>query len=251
MDLELKGKNALITGSSRGIGYAIATLLHKEGCNVTINGRNGETLKTTITSFNERIHGCAADVTSVDDCNTLIKETINKWGSIDILVCNVGSGTSVKPGDENFEEWQRAFLNNFYSAVNVIEAAKNELSKSGGSIVCISSIAGMESSGAPVTYSVAKSALNAYVKNISRPLAKLGIRINAVVPGNIIFEGSVWTKKLSENPQDVEKMLKNEVAMQRFGKPQEIANFVAFLCSEKSSFATGSLFVVDGGQTRS
>ena len=109
----------------------------------------------------------------------------------------------------------------------------------------------MESTGAPVTYSVAKSALNAYVKNISRPLAKLGIRINAVVPGNIIFEGSVWTKKLSENPQDVEKMLKNEVAMQRFGKPQEIANFVVFLCSEKSSFATGSLFVVDGGQTRS
>ena len=251
MDLELKGKNALITGSSKGIGYAIATLLHKEGCNVTINGRNNETLKKTITSFNERIHSCAADVTSVDDCNTLIKETINKCGSIDILVCNVGSGTSVKPGDENFEEWQRVFLNNFYSAVNVIEAAKNELSKSGGSIVCISSIAGMESSGAPVTYSVAKTALNAYVKNISRPLAKLGIRINAVVPGNIIFEGSVWTKKLSENPQDVEKMLKNEVAMQRFGKPQEIANFVVFLCSEKSSFATGSLFVVDGGQTRS
>ena len=251
MDLKLKGKNALITGSSKGIGYAIATLLHKEGCNVTINGRNNETLKKTITSFNERIHSCAADVTSVDDCNTLIKETINKWGSIDIIVCNVGSGTSVKPGDENFEEWQKVFLNNFYSAVNVIEAAKNELSKSGGSIVCISSIAGMESTGAPVTYSVSKSALNAYVKNISKPLAKLGIRINAVVPGNIIFEGSVWTKKLSENPQDVEKMLKNEVAMQRFGKPQEIANFVVFLCSEKSSFATGSLFVVDGGQTRS
>ena len=251
MDLELKGKNALITGSSKGIGYAIATLLHKEGCNVTINGRNNETLKNNITSFNERIHGCAADVTKVDDCHTLIKETINKWGSIDIIVCNVGSGTSVKPGDENFEEWQKVFLNNFYSAVNVIEAAKNELSKSGGSIVCISSIAGMESTGAPVTYSVSKSALNAYVKNISKPLAKLGIRINAVIPGNIIFEGSVWTKKLSENPQDVEKMLKNEVAMQRFGKPQEIANFVAFLCSEKSSFATGSLFVVDGGQTRS
>ena len=251
MDLELKGKNALITGSSKGIGYAIATLLHKEGCNVTINGRNNETLKKTITTFNERIHSCAADVTKVDDCHTLIKETINKWGSIDIIVCNVGSGTSVKPGDENFEEWQKVFLNNFYSAVNVIEAAKNELSKSGGSIVCISSIAGMESTGAPVTYSVSKSALNAYVKNISKPLAKLGIRINAVIPGNIIFEGSVWTKKLSENPQDVEKMLKNEVAMQRFGKPQEIANFVAFLCSEKSSFATGSLFVVDGGQTRS
>jgi len=251
MDLELKGKNALVTGSSKGIGYAIATLLHKEGCNVTINGRNSETLKKKITSFKERIRYCAADVTSIDDCNTLIKETISHWGSIDILVCNVGSGTSVNPGDENFEEWQKVFSNNFYSAVNVIEAAKNELSKTHGSIVCISSIAGMESSGAPVTYSVAKTALNAYVKNISRPLAKLGIRINAVVPGNIIFESSVWAKKLAENPLGVEKMLKNEVPMQRFGKPEEIANFVAFLCSQKSSFATGSMFVVDGGQTRS
>ena len=251
MDLELKGKNALVTGSSKGIGYAIATLLYKEGCNVTINGRNNETLKKNIASFKERMHYCAADVTSIDDCNTLIKETISHWGSIDILVCNVGSGTSVNPGDENFEEWQKVFSNNFYSAVNVIEAAKNELSKKSGSIVCISSIAGMESTGAPVTYSVSKSALNAYVKNISKPLAKLGIRINAVVPGNIIFESSVWAKKLAENPLDVKKMLKNEVPMQRFGKPQEIANFVVFLCSEKSSFATGSLFVVDGGQTRS
>ena len=125
MDLELKGKNALVTGSSKGIGYAIATLLHKEGCNVTINGRNSETLKKIIASFKERMHYCAADVTSIDDCNTLIKETISHWGSIDILVCNVGSGTSVNPGDENFEEWQKVFSNNFYSAVNVIEAAKN------------------------------------------------------------------------------------------------------------------------------
>ena len=113
MDLELKGKNALVTGSSKGIGYAIATLLHKEGCNVTINGRNSETLKKNITSFKERMRYCAADVTSIADCNTLIKETISHWGSIDILVCNVGSGTSVNPGDENFEEWQKVFSYNF------------------------------------------------------------------------------------------------------------------------------------------
>jgi len=251
MDLELNGKNALVTGSSRGIGNAIATLLHKEGCNVTINGRNSKTLKNVILSFKERIHTCAADVTKLEDCTTLIKETVKQWGSIDILVCNVGNGTSVKLGEENFEEWERVFTNNFYSTVNVIEAAKNELSKTHGSIVCISSITGIEALGAPATYSVAKAALNTYVKNMSKPLAKLGIRINAVVPGNVIFEGSVWEKKLSENPLDVKNMLKNEVALQRFGKPEEIANFVAILCSQKSSFATGALFVIDGGQTRS
>lgn len=250
MDLELLGKNALVTGSSRGIGNAIAIVLHKEGCNVTINGRNSKTLKNISSSFKERIHHSVTDVTKQEDCKKLVKETVKQWGSIDILICNVGSGTSVKPGEETYEEWQRVFANNFYSAVNLIQLAKNELAKTHGSIVCISSIAGIEALGAPVTYSVAKAALNSYVKNISKPLAKLGIRINAVVPGNIIFEGSVWEKKLSEDPSGVKNMLKKEVALQRFGKPQEIANFVAFLCSDKSSFATGALFVIDGGQAR-
>jgi|SaaInlStandDraft_5_1057022.scaffolds.fasta_scaffold67056_2 3-oxoacyl-[acyl-carrier protein] reductase len=251
MDLELKGKNALVTGSSKGIGFSIATLLHKEGCNVTINGRNRETLQNAFSSFKDRIHACTADVTKPEDCKMLVKETIKQWGSIDILVCNVGDGTSVEPGSENFEELERVFRNNFYSSVNVINSAKNELSKTHGSIACISSIAGIETLGAPVTYSISKAALNSYVKNMSKPLAKQGIRINAVVPGNVFFDGSVWEKKLSENPLAVENMLKNEVALQRFGRPEEIANAVVFLISEKSSFVTGSLFVIDGGQTNS
>lgn len=250
MDLELKGKNALVTGSSKGIGFSIANLLHEEGCNVTINGRNNEILQNTFSRFKERIHACAADVTNPVDCTKLIKETIDKWGSIDILVCNVGDGSSVKPGTENSEEWKRMLANNFYSSVNVIDAAKNELSKTHGSIVCVSSIAGVETLGAPVTYSVSKAALNAYIKNISKPLAKQGIRINGVAPGNIFFKGSVWEKKLLENPTEVEKMLQN-VSLQRFGKPEEISNFVTFLCSNKSSFATGAIFIVDGGQINS
>jgi len=251
MDLKLKGKNALVTGSSRGIGNAIAKLLHEEGCNVTLNGRNEQSLSEFSSSFEKNIHSCVADVTVPNDCKHLIEKTIEHWGSIDILVCNVGNGTSVKPGNEDFKEWEKVFLNNFFSAVNVIDAATLDLSKAPKSIICISSIAGIESIGAPVTYSVAKSAINSYVKNISKYLAKSGIRINAVLPGNIMSETSVWKKKLSENPVEVENMLKNEVAMEKFGTPEDVANLTIFLCSQRSSFVTGSMFVIDGGQTKS
>lgn len=250
MELNLKGKTALITGSSKGIGKAIARSLHDEGCNVVLNSRNIDELHNVVKNFKNA--SCfAADVTDPESCKNLIKHVLEKWGHLDILVCNVGNGSSIPPGNETLLEWKRIFTNNFYSTTNIIEIAKNELSKTHGSIVCVSSITGIEVLGAPVTYSVAKSAINTYVKNISKPLAKLGIRINVIAPGNIIFEGSVWEKKLSENPSHVENMLKNDVALQRFGKPEEIADFVVFLCSQKSSFATGALFVIDGGQTRS
>jgi len=251
MDLKLKGKNALITGSSKGIGLSIATLLHEEGCNITINGRNSETLKKATSFFHDRIHSCVADVSNLEDSKKLVKDSINNWGSIDILVCNVGNGDSVKPGNENYQEWKKVFQNNFYSTTNVIESLLEENSHNLTSIVCISSIAGIESLGAPVTYSVAKAGINAYVKNMSKYLAKNGIRINAVAPGNITSETSVWKKKFEENPKDVEDMLKKEVSMERFGTPEEVSNLSAFLCSEKSSFITGSIFVVDGGQIRS
>lgn len=250
MDLNLKGKTALITGSSKGIGKEIARLLHDEGCNIVLNSRNDDELKNTVKNF-INLSYFAADVTNHESCKNLIKHVIEKWGHLDILVCNVGNSSSIPPGNENILEWNRVFENNFYSTTNIVEVAKNELSKTHGSIVCISSITGIEALGASITYSVAKSALNAYVKNISKPFAKLGIRINVVAPGNILFEGSVWEKKLSENLFNIENMLKNDVALQRFGKPEEIANFVVFLCSQKSSFATGALFVVDGGQIRS
>lgn len=251
MKLYLEGKIALVTGSSKGMGKAIATLLHEEGCNVMLNGRDERVLKKAVLSFKERVFGFAADVTNPKKCKLLINEVIKRWGRLDLLICNVGNGTSVKPGKENFEEWKRIFNTNFFSTTNIVEAATKELAKTRGSIVCISSITGIETLGAPVTYSVAKAALNAYVKGISKPLAKLGIRINAVAPGNILFEGSTWEKKLAENPSAVKKMLQNEVALRRFGNPEDVSNFVAFLCSPNSSFVTGAVFVVDGGQLRS
>jgi len=124
------------------------------------------------------------------------------------------------------------------------------LKKTSGSVVCISSIAGIETTDAPIPYSIAKSALNSYVKNISKPFAKVGIRINAVAPGNILFKGSIWEKKLKKNKNKVLDMISTKVAMNRFGTPDEIAYAVSFLASPLSSFTTGNILVIDGGQTK-
>lgn len=251
MDLELSDKVALVTGSSRGLGLSIADTLHAEGCQVILNGRNREVLEEKVQKLGGRATGVVADVTVPEECRNLIRKIEKCFDRLDILVCNVGSGASVPPGQETLPEWRRVFDLNFTSTTNIIEAASELMSRHGGSIVCISSICGLESLGAPLTYSASKAALNSYVRGISRPFAERGLRINAVAPGNLLFSGSVWERKIMENADAVQSMLDREVALKRLGKPEEIADFVAFLSSARSSFATGCVYVVDGGQVRS
>lgn len=251
MNLDLAGKTALVTGSSKGLGKAIAQALHREGCQVVLNGRDSAALQPLVKEMGERVVAIAADVGNPSSCQDLVKRAEQKFGQIDVLVCNVGSGRSVPPGQENLAEWNRVLSVNLTSATNMVEAATDSLARTHGSIVCISSICGIEALGAPVTYSAAKAALNAYVRGIARPLGQRGVRINALAPGNLIFEGSVWEKKQKENKAAVNDMLEREVALRRLGKPEEIADFVLFLASPRSAFATGAVFVVDGGQTRS
>jgi len=251
MELELKNKIALVTGSSKGIGKEIASVLSNEGCKVILNGRNKNSLENISKSFPSTIKFIVADVTKLSECEKLIKKTIDLYGRLDILVCNVGDGKSVVPGKETAYEWKKMLDANLQSATNLIESSKNELSKTEGSIICISSIAGINFlGGAPIPYSVSKSALNTYVKCSARPLGEKNIRINAIAPGNIMFEGSVWEQKIKKNPSTVKKLLKNEVSLHKFGTPKDVANLTAFLSSSKSSFITGSVYVVDGGQIR-
>ena len=251
MNLHLRGKIALVTGSSRGIGRAIAEALHEEGCRVVLNGRDRQSLADAASGI-PGAHAIEGDMTSPDDAQRVVREVVSMFGGLDVLVCNVGSGWSVAPGEESLAEWQRVFAVNLWSATNSVEAAREALSTHRGVIVCVSSICGLEViPGAPVTYSAAKAALNAYVRGISRPLGKAGIRINAVAPGNIIFKDSVWSRKLLESPKAVEAMLADDVALSRLGRAEEVAELVCYLCSDRSGFSTGSVHVLDGGQVRS
>ena len=241
-------KVALVTGSSKGIGWAIAQTLHVEGCRVALNGRNEADLSVATTQLNGSI-GVVGDVTVPAEAQRMVAEVLRAFGRLDILVCNVGSGRSVPPGNETADEWKRVFALNLWSATNTVEAAKDALAATGGVIVCISSICGLEViPGAPVTYSAAKAALHAYVRGIARPLGKQGVRINAVAPGNILFDGSVWSRKLAEDTQAVRAMLSKDVALGCLGTPDDVASLVAYLASPRSGFATGGVWTLDGGQ---
>lgn len=248
MQLDLFEKVALVTGSSKGIGWAIAQTLHAEGCRVALNARNSLDLDAATAQLAGAI-GVLGDVSQPAEAQKIVAEVLKAFGRLDILVCNVGSGRSVSPGNETADEWQRVFALNLWSTTNAVEASRDALVASKGLIVCISSICGLEViPGVPVTYSASKAALHAYVRGIARPLGRLGVRINAVAPGNILFDGSVWSRKLAEDAPAVQAMLAKDVALGRLGTPADVASLVAYLASPRSGFASGSVWTLDGGQ---
>ena len=253
MPLSLQGKSVLVTGSSRGIGRAIGEAFLAEGSKVAFNGRNlGDLdLIVALNSDGKAIAICG-DVSKPDQASHVIKQALEAFGQLDILICNVGNGRSVPPGAETHAEWLRVFEQNLWTTTNMVEASNEALAQTQGAIVCISSICGQEViDGAPITYSVAKAALNAYVRGIARPLGKDGIRINAIAPGNILFDGSIWQRKLVEDSISVEQMLHRDVALAKLGTPTDVANLALWLSSPAASFCTGSIFVADGGQVHS
>lgn len=251
MQLDLSEKVALVTGSSKGIGFEIAKTLHAEGCHVALNSRNEKELMAVSAQLNGAM-AVVGDVSKPTEAQRIVHEVLTAFGRLDVLVCNVGSGRSVPPGSETADEWQRVFALNLWSTTNTVDAARQALSSSKGVIVCISSICGHEViPSAPVTYSAAKAALHAYVRGIARPLGEHGVRINAVAPGNILFDDSVWSRKLEEDPVGVQAMLERDVALSSLGTPADVANIVTYLASPRSGFASGSVWTLDGGQVRS
>jgi len=256
MDLGLNNKVAFVAGSSRGIGRAIVEVLAREGAKVVVTGRGAYDLDRAVTELRsqyggDRVEGCVCDLRDRDVIAGTFTDIYARHGRLDIVVGNVGSGRG-KPGYELSDgEWEQFVEINLMSSIRVVREAVPYLRKSGGgSVVLTASIAGVETLGAPVAYEAAKAALIAAGKNLARDLARFSIRVNCVAPGNIMFPGSTWDLKLAQDKENVLNYLDAQVPMKRLGRPEEIADIVAFLASERASFVTGACIVADGGQTR-
>jgi 3-oxoacyl-[acyl-carrier protein] reductase len=254
MDLNLIKKRILITGSSRGIGLAIAKAFLEEGANVVLTSRKQSDLDRLRNDLSGKfspgsILPLACDLADLHQILNLRERILAEWNGLDILISNLGSGKSVSDPIPPIANFEAVFQLNFDSAVNVSREFFPLIRNSGGNILFIASIVGIEAFGAPVDYSVAKSALISYSKNLARKAAAEGVRVNCIAPGNVYFDGGSWDEKIKANPKRIQTLIETTVPMRRFGKPEEIASAAVFLASERSSFTTGVCLVIDGGQT--
>jgi len=256
MELELKGKVAVITGASRGIGKGIAQGLSDEGCHLVICARGEELLNKTAEELRDNHREVIAlplDVTVSEDIAQLKQVVEKKYGYIDILVNNVGGNKRGLFEDTTDQDWQGIIEINFLSHVKVSrEFIPLMKQNKKGSIIFISSIFGRESGGATLSiYNATKSALISLSKIMATELAPDGIRVNSISPGSIRFPGGSWDRRCIENPQAMAEFIKRELPIGRFGTVEEVANVVCFLASDRASLVTGTCLNVDGGQSRS
>jgi 3-oxoacyl-[acyl-carrier protein] reductase len=253
MNLNIQNKYFLVTGASRGIGRAIAESLLSEGANVGLVARGQVQLEQTVDELRqqfeeERVVGWPIDCAEKFSLLELRQQITRLWAHLDGVIVNVGDGRSVPDAIPDAEQWSQVWQTNFETALNTARVFLPLLQESRGNLLFISSIAGLEAIGAPVDYSTAKTAVIAFAKNLARKVA-LEVRVNVIAPGNVHFPGSSWEEKIETDSKNIEQMLQDKVPMKRFGTPQEIADAATFLCSARASFITGSVMVVDGGQT--
>ena len=254
MDLELKGRTALVTGSSRGIGRAIAHALAREGVKVCLSARGPEGLvavEAELRALGADVTQVAGDVATPEGARAAVDAAVRAFGRLDILVNNVGGSGGAGAFDvATAEQWRDVLDRNLLASVWCGQHAVAHMKQHGGGcIVHINSIYGREyATSAP--YTAAKSALTALTKEMATDLARHRIRVNGVAPGSIFFPGGSWDRRRQKDPEKVDALMREEIPWGRFGAPEEVADVVVFLCSERARWVTGATLPVDGGQGR-
>lgn len=252
MDLGIAGRRALVTGAGRGLGRAIAVTLAREGVLLACVSRTASDINDLLAELggtNAGHVGIPMDLMPNNAAEQLMSR-LEEFGDIDIAVHNVGGTLGISDPFCTTTEWRKVYRFNFEIAVELNRLIVPGMqARKWGRVCHISSIASMENQG-PVTYCAIKAALAAYTRSMGGVVAPDGVVVSAVLPGAVFTKGGYWDSASQERPEHVHKFLSERQRIGRFGRPEEIGNFVAYLCSDLASFNTGSIVPIDGGQGR-